>query len=48
MINIEILQEYFETMGLESVYTVCINGQIAIDSCISLINDKLSDFDLLT
>jgi hypothetical protein len=46
MINLEILQGYFEKLGLTEEVSICINGQEAIDCCLKLINEALMDTNL--
>jgi CheY-like chemotaxis protein len=46
-INFEIMKGYFETLHMVSAVSICINGQAAIDKCISLIDDSLKESILI-
>ena len=42
MINIEILSSYLDTLGLSQSTTICVNGELAIDNCIRIIEESLA------
>ena len=43
LINLEILQGHLQTLGLEFMSSMCVDGQQAIDHCKLLIDAALGD-----
>lgn len=41
VINLEIIKQYLDKLGVTEQSTICVNGQEALDKCISLIDTAL-------